>query len=112
MQESVRDYLALGWVLCPIPERSKGPIRPGWNRPENGIFRQDQAKQITGNVGLLHAYSGTVSIDVDDVGLAKPFLSQNGVDLEALLTDPSAVLIDSGRENRCKLLYRHHESNK
>ena len=109
MHASVRDYLSLGWALCPIPDKSKAPNMPGWNRRENAIIHQDQAGLITANVGLLHAYSGTVSIDVDDYGLAKLFLSQNGVDLDSLLSDSSSVLIDSGRKNRCKLLYRYHE---
>ena len=110
MQASVREYLSLGWALCPIPDKSKAPNLHGWNRLDNGIFRPDQAGLITANVGLLHAYSGTVAIDVDDYRLAKPFLHQNEVDLDALLTDPGAVLIDSGRENRHKLLYRYHDA--
>ena len=74
-QASVREYLSLGWVLCPIPDKSKAPNLPGWNRRENAVIRQEQTGLITANVGLLHAFSGTVSIDVDDYGLAKPFLS-------------------------------------
>ena len=109
MQKSVREYLSLGWSLCPIPDRSKAPNLRGWNRRENAVTRLDQAGLITASVGLLHAYSGTVSIDVDNYLLAKPFLWVNGIDLGDLLSDPSAVLIDSGRVNRFKLLYRYHE---
>jgi hypothetical protein len=109
MQKSVRKYLSLGWVLCPVSDKSKAPNLHGWNRRENAVTRLDQAGLLTANVGLLHAYSGTVAIDVDDYLLAKPFLYQNGVDLDTLLTDSSSVLIDSGRLNRFKLLYKYPE---
>ena len=109
LQASVHEYLAAGWALCPISERSKTPSIPGWNRLENAITRPDQADQITGNVGLLHAFSGTVSIDVDNVELANTHLKFHGIDLDGLLCKPGAVLIDSGRSNRCKLLYRYPE---
>ena len=109
MQESVREYLSLGLALCAIPDRSKAPNSPGWNRRENAVTTLDQAGLITANVGLLHAYSGTVAIDVDDYHLAKSSLWENGVDLDTLMTDPRAVLINSGCLNRCKLLYQYHE---
>ena len=109
MQKSVRKYLSLGWSLCAIPDRSKAPNSPGWNRRGNAVTRLDQAGLITANVGLLHAYSGTVAIDIDNYNLAKSSLWGNGVDLDELLTDPNGVLINSGRENHCKLLYRYPE---
>ena len=106
---SLREYLAAGWALCPIPAKSKAPRKLGWNLIENAITNQGQVDLITGNVGLLHAFSDTVAIDVDDYNLAKPFLMDNGIDLDALLNDSRSVLIDSGRVNRYKLLYGHPE---
>ncbi len=106
---SLREYLAAGWALCPIPAKSKAPRKLGWNLIENAITNQGQVDLITGNVGLLHAFSDTVAIDVDDYNLAKPFLMDKGIDLDALLNDSRSVLIDSGRVNRYKLLYGHPE---
>ncbi len=106
LQIAVKEYLENGWVLCPITEGSKVPSLQGWNRIENAITRPDQMNLITGNVGLLHAFSNTAAIDVDNVELATPFLMDHGIDLGALLADSRAVLIDSGRSNHCKLLYQ------
>lgn len=95
-------YVAHGWAVVPIPAGKKGPTAKGWNTRERCIV----PATWQGNVGLAHAYSGTCAIDIDDVDKATAYMQTHGVDLAALLTDPEAVLISSGRPNRAKLLYR------
>lgn len=104
----IAEYCQHGFVLVPIPTGRKGPNTPGWNKRENCVFDADKAAGLTGNIGLAHAYSRprTAVIDIDDYPVADKWLSERGIDLAELLTAPGAVLIDSGRENRAKLLYR------
>ena len=99
MSNLIAEYQAAGWQLCEIPRGEKGPTAPGWN--ERG------AATITegANVGLLHGLSGTCSLDLDNVELATVWLAERGVDLPALLSDPSNVQIVSGRTNSAKLLF-------
>lgn len=99
---SLTDYAALGWALVPIPRGTKGPNRKGWNLRENCQLPAGW----TQNVGLAHAYSGTCALDIDRLDDAAKYLIDHGVDLSTLLTAPDAVRIDSGRENRAKLLYK------
>ena len=94
------EYQALGWKLCAVPANSKGPTYEGWN-----VTPIEHPGEYPG-VGLLHALSGTAALDIDDMALAVPWLAERGVDLQALLNDPHAVQISSGRPGRAKLLYR------
>ena len=96
------DYIRHGWSLCAIEKGSKSPRYAQW--PTNPI-PLEAADGIDG-AGLLHALSGTASLDVDDATLARPWLAERGVDLDALLADDYAVQISSGRANRAKLLFK------
>lgn len=96
------DYAALGWALVPIPRGTKGPNQPGWNLRENCKVAAGWAQ----NVGLAHAYSGTCALDLDRLDDAAKYLIDHGIDVSVLLSAPDAVRIDSGRENRAKLLYK------
>ncbi|MBT70796.1 MAG: hypothetical protein CMQ15_01955, partial [Gammaproteobacteria bacterium] len=102
------DYVKNGLALVPIPLGTKGPDQPGWNLPENAVTTIDAAANITGNVGLLHAYCSqpTACIDLDDLDSATQLLGVAGIDIKLLLGAPDAVQISSGRANRAKLLYR------
>ena len=64
---SFDPYIRAGWALVPIPPQTKGPILSGWNKRENCITNPEQVP-IGHGVGLAHAYSGTCSIDIDDLG--------------------------------------------
>jgi hypothetical protein len=55
-------------------------------------------------IGLAHAYSGTMALDIDDWIPAQLALS-GIVDLAELYDAPDAVIIDSGRSGRGKLLF-------
>lgn len=103
------DYLASGMALVAIPERSKGPESKGWNKRENVITDVEDAVDLTGNIGLAHAYctpTSTMALDIDDLPKARVLLAERGVDLDALLEADDAVQIFSGREGRAKLVYR------
>ena len=104
----LESYATHGFALVPIPTGEKGPNSKGWNERQNVITDPQTAAAITGNVGLAHLYckQPTAVLDIDDFDLAKTWLAERGVDLEALLDAPDAVQISSGRPNRAKLLYK------
>ena len=99
-----RKYVEHGWAICAIQKGTKSPNYDGWQMPQNAI-PADAADGLDG-AGLLHAYSKTCCIDVDDMLKARPWLEARGINLEALMADPRAVRIESGRPHRTKLLYK------
>lgn len=98
------EYIAAGWKLCGIDRGRKAPTYTGWNDADMAI-KPDAADGLDG-AGLMHALSGTAALDIDDMESAKPWLLERGVDVDALMRDPTAVMISSGRPGRAKLLYR------
>lgn len=100
------EYARHGFALCAIPLGSKGPIAKGWNLLSNAITSSSVAAKVTENVGLLHAYSGTMALDVDDDVQAGEWLLARGVNPRQLISSPDHVGIISGREGRGKLIYR------
>ena len=101
---SVDAYIRNGWSLVPIPHGTKGPRTPGWNLKQNALKSQTELPQGYG-IGLAHAYSGTMALDLDDWVMAVNVLKQHGIDLQALYDAPDAVIVDSGRSGHGKLLY-------
>jgi len=100
------EYTRDGFSLCAIPLGRKGPTAKGWNLFENAITSPATATALTGNVGLLHAWSRTMALDVDDWGAASQYLLARGVNLAQLFSAPDRVEIVSGRAGRAKLLFR------
>jgi Bifunctional DNA primase/polymerase, N-terminal/Primase C terminal 2 (PriCT-2)/Family of unknown function (DUF5906) len=99
---SFREYVEGGWKLCAIHPKSKGPTYDNWNtQPIDADIAE-----VSRGAGLLHSLSGTCSLDIDNLELARPWLAERGIDLDALLEAPNAVKITSGTPNRAKLLYR------
>ena len=97
---SVDAYIRHGWSLVPIPPGSKGPKLTGWNLRENAL--RDQSELPAGfGIGLAHAYSGTMALDIDDWDATVA----SGIDLDALYAASDAVIIDSSRPGHGKLLY-------
>lgn len=101
---SAEAYIRHGWKLVPIPPGTKGPQHQGWNRAENTLTTESLLPQGYG-IGLAHAYSGTMALDIDDWSAASTLLMLHGVDLNALYAAPDAVIIDSGNPGHGKLLY-------
>lgn len=105
-REILGEYCRAGLVLVPIPPGQKGPVMAGWQERARCITAPAIAEELDGNVGLAHAYSGTVCLDIDDMDKAAEYFAERGVDLSTWLTAPDAVGITSGRTGRGKLLYR------
>ncbi|MBK7519379.1 MAG: bifunctional DNA primase/polymerase [Gammaproteobacteria bacterium] len=97
-------YIRHGWSLVPIPSGTKGPSAKGWNRKENALTSQASLPLGCG-IGLAHAYSGTMALDIDDWFPASLTLATHGINLDALYAAPDAVIVDSGRAGHGKLLY-------
>lgn len=97
----IDEYLAHGWKIVPIPPGTKGPRNPGWNTRTGALASADVLPPDYG-VGLMHAYSGTMALDIDDWERTKA----RGIDVDALYAAPDAVTILSGKQGRGKLLYR------
>lgn len=103
---SAVEYIEHGWALCRIPAGQKGPDTKGWNLEANAIRDPAVLNGWTGNVGLLHAWSRTCALDIDNYQAAHGWLAARGVDLDQLMAAEDAVQIVSGRPGRAKLLYR------
>ena len=101
---SVDAYIRHGWSLVPIPPGTKGPRTPGWNLRENALKSQADLPQGFG-IGLAHAYSGTMALDIDDWATTTILLAEHNIDLRALYDAPDAVVIESGNPGHGKLLY-------
>lgn len=97
------EYQAHGWKLCAIERGKKAPTNAGWSTTP---FPAESIEALEQGAGLLHALSGTCALDIDNMELARPWLAERGVDVDALMTEPSAVMISSGRPGRGKLLYK------
>lgn len=103
---SARDFLAAGFALVPIPLGQKAPNAQGWQLERNAVRGEENAARVSGNAGLLHAWSRTCAIDIDDYDAAEAWFDQRGVSLERLFLADDAVSVSSGKPNRAKLLYR------
>lgn len=107
--ENAIDYVAHGMALVAIPKGQKGPDTKGWNEPANAITDQERAGELTGNIGVAHAYCSpfpTMALDLDEMERASAWLAERGIDVAELLEADDAVQIVSGRLGRGKLLYR------
>lgn len=98
---TVQDYITHGWSVVAIPPGEKGPHNPGW-QTRAGMLPSGDALPPNYGVGLCHAYSGTMALDIDDWErtLAR------GIDVNLLASAPDSVMIHSGVSGHGKLLYR------
>lgn len=101
---SAESYLRHGWRIIEIPYGSKAPTRTGWNQEGNWITSTAHLPPKF-NIGLLHAFSNTMALDIDDWEQANRLLKEAGIDLSALYHANDAVTIESGRDGHGKLLY-------
>lgn len=97
-------YIKNNWYLVPIPPNTKAPKTPNWNRKENCLV-DSAALPLNWGVGIAHAYSGTMALDVDHWDEAAAYLGEKGIDLQALFNAKDAVTINSGMSGHGKLLY-------
>lgn len=109
---SINEYVAHGWYLVELRPADKRPVRAEWNaravceRTNHEVAFAERVAAGQASVGLALAFSGLVAIDIDDIGRARVWLADHGVDLDALMRAPDAVRRESGRPNRTLLLYR------
>jgi hypothetical protein len=103
--QSFDAYIAHGWKLTMLGQRSKKPVNPFWQHPGNHIQSVSEISHGCG-VAILHAYSGTCSLDFDDVEIARQELKERGIDYDEFINRPGYVQIISGRKNKMKLLFK------
>ena len=84
---------------------TKGPRTPGWNLRESALRSQTDLPAGYG-IGLAHAYSGTMALDIDHWDFTASLLQEHGVSLQALYDANDAVVINSGKPGHGKLLYQ------
>lgn len=102
-ENEAAEYIAAGFALCATrPENQKEAYGAGWQT--KGRTSAHWLNNTGDGMGVIHGMSGTCSIDLDDMECSRIALDAVGVDIDALLS--SGVQIDSGRDNRAKLLYR------
>lgn len=99
------SYIEQGFAVTPIPYAKKAPVHYGWNDKGNQLTAFNQLPDNY-NMGLCHAYSGTMALDIDNIEYSFVELFAYGIDLFALMNAPDAVKINSGRANHGKLIYR------
>ena len=100
----IQDYLNNKWRLVLIAPSTKAPSTNEWNKLENTITDISQVPDDHG-IGLAHAYSGTMSLDIDNWAEADKLLKEHNIDLKQLYDAPDSVAINSGKSNRGKLLF-------
>jgi hypothetical protein len=98
----------MGWQLTELRvdgttadpnQRGKAPKHSGWQQ-QGAPFDPSSDR-----AGLVHQWSGTCALDIDDVDASTAWLGERGVEIAGLFADPWAVQLISGRGNHAKLLY-------
>jgi hypothetical protein len=91
-ENSVADqaahYASIGLALVAIPARSKAPNGNGWQKhpiTDALAAREHWERHPNDNMGLVHAHSGTATLDIDHLDHARAILADFGIDLDALL---------------------------
>ena len=98
--DAVDKYYALGWALVGIPAGSKAPSTFSWQT--KAAERSYWEANPSHNVGLLHALSGTVALDIDDMENTRTIFEALNMDLDAMLASAPRIV---GRPDRGKVLF-------
>ena len=97
-KEAASSYVNHGFKLCLV--RGKKPFQDKWEQnPVTDLNLFDH-----NGIGLIHGLSGTCTLDIDNIEYSQIALAAVGIDLAALMAE--GVRIESGRENRSKLLFK------
>lgn len=102
-------YLSLGFALCHLAPGVKKPVADAWNTPGQWIDTPAKAaaqwgRTPTHGMGLVHAGSGTVAIDIDAIDETRRVFREYGLDLDRLLS--GAPRIRGKRSGRDKAIFR------
>lgn len=103
--EIIRNYFRHGLVLTAFNRGTKGPSTANWNTRSEGITYYNESL-LTKNLGIMHVFSGTMGLDIDDYFKAKTyFKSEVGLDLDELIRS-SSFTYTSTRKGRLKCIFR------
>ncbi len=98
-------YTERGYALAAWHRKyGKGPRGTGWGLKAANPARLSE----TQNIGVNHSLSGTIALDLDHLEASRSVLAAWGVDVDALLNDPS-VPCWYGNPSRRKYLFRAPE---
>lgn len=97
-KQAASSYDAQGFKLCLV--KGKKPFQDKWEQNPVTDFNLFDHNGI----GLIHGLSGTCTLDIDNIEQSTIALAACGVDLVQLMAE--GVRIESGRENRSKLLFK------
>ncbi len=106
IRELSKAYLEKGFALVALDARSKRPVEKAWNTPDKAITTTAQLKRLKGRgVGCALAYSTPrlVSVDSDNLELARAAWRAEGLELDAVLA--KGLQITSHRRNRAKAIF-------
>lgn len=97
-------YLELGWHLCLLRPKSKQPFLMEWNDPHRTISTTEQlqaalARYPESGIGLVHEYSHTGALDIDNLEYcAIAFKQEMGIDLAELFANYPRIRSRDGRD--------------
>jgi len=98
MSDWATHYCNMGYSLCSIRPGTKRPRGDGW-----GITALNPAHLPPGDgLGLNHALSNTIAIDIDHVELSRIVLAEYGLDVDQLPGNPPRLF---GNPERSKVFY-------
>jgi len=102
------EIIAHNEELFFIPVNGKRPYQLGWQKTPKSFSDAvlEVARGDATGIGLLHAHSGTCSLDIDQLDQSIELLADHDIDLVALLEDPVMFRIHSPKVNSEKLVFR------
>lgn len=108
--DGLRQMLARGIALAPVPLGGKAPGTTGWNSPKAVVTDPDENyRLLNGNVGIAHAYCKPFpicAIDIDQYPEAEHWLSTKTFQLSPLFSQENSVALTSGRKNSYKIFFQ------
>ncbi|MDE2344422.1 MAG: DUF927 domain-containing protein [Betaproteobacteria bacterium] len=106
VREAACAYIEAGLSLCLVRARDKRPFIPKWNERAQAIDSVDRLPDQVGGIGLLHAWSGTCCLDIDDLKAAAGVFAARGLDIAEVIRRPGMVVSWRGNPNKLKLWFR------
>ena len=96
-----KRYDRLGWSLVGIPTGTKGPTTFGWQ--QRATPPEHWRKSPSDNIGLLHSFSGTCAVDIDQMENTRLIFEALNIDIDEVLNSGPRIV---GRPNRGKVLFK------
>jgi len=105
LRDAGRAYLAAGFALAALA--GKRPIARGWQSApicSPAALDAALARPACTGFGVVHGWSGTCALDVDDLARSRALLAARGLDLDAVLAASPARVV--GAPGRAKAIFR------